>query len=132
VVDTVIRIAPVALPDLPRLAWAASLDFGERTLRVLHGSAVECNEEWLIEGTWDGPYPQAGFHQSANVFGSGIRIDGDLVYFVPSSALVDRLLYCEDTGRVYVSNSLVLLLAITGESRLPRGDPRCPEGLPHL
>ena len=29
-------------------------------------------------------------------------------------ALVDRLLYCADAGRLYVSNSLILLLAITG------------------
>ncbi len=109
-----ITIAPVVLPDLPKLAWAASLDLGQRTVWVLHGSAVECTEKWLIEGTWDGPFQQAAFHRSANFFGSGIRIDGDLIHFVPSSALVDRLLYCVWAGRLYVSNSLILLLAITG------------------
>ena len=120
--DTLIKIAPVVLPDLPKLAWAASLDLGQRTLWVLHGSAVECTEEWLVEGTWDGPFQQADFHRSANVFGSGIRIDGDLIHFVPSSVFVDRLLYCTDAGTLYVSNSLILLLAITGARLDPAHD----------
>ena len=119
-----IKIAPVVLPDLPKLGWAASLDLGQRTLWVLHGSAVECTEQWLIEGTWDGPFPQADFHRSANVFGSGIRIDGDLIHFVPSTVLVDRLLYCTSAGRLYVSNSLILLLAITGARLDPAHDYR--------
>jgi hypothetical protein len=119
-----IKVAPVVLPDLPKLAWAASLDLGQRTLWVLHGSAVECTEEWLVEGTWDGPFQQADFHRSANVFGSGIRIDGDLIHFVPSSALVGRLLYCVHAGRLYVSNSLILLLAITGARLDPAHDYR--------
>ena len=115
-----IEISRTLLPDLPKLAWAASLDLGQRTLWVIHGPAVECRDQWLVEGTWDGPFEQADFHHSANFFGSGIRIDGDQIHFVPSAAPVDRLLYCVYAGRLYVSNSLILLLSITG-ARLDPG-----------
>ena len=115
-----IEITRTLLPDLPKLAWAASLDLGQRTLWVIHGSAVECRDQWLVEGTWDGPFEQADFHHSANFFGSGIRIDGDQIYFTTSSTLVDRLLYCVHAGRLFVSNSLILVLSITG-ARLDPG-----------
>ena len=132
-----IEIVLARLLDLPKLAWAASLDLGQGTLWVIHGSAVECRDQWLVEGTWDGPFEQAYFHHSANFFGSGIRIDGDQIYFVTSSALVDRLLYCVHAGRLFVSNSLVLLLSITGarmESlpQLPRGVQCCSQRLPRV
>jgi hypothetical protein len=111
-----IKIVPVRLPDLPKLAWAASFDFGEETLWVIHGAAVECRDQWLVEGIWDGPFDQADFRHSASFFGSGIRIDGDQIYFVPSSALLDRLLYYVHAGRLVVSNSLVLLMSVSGAS----------------
>jgi hypothetical protein len=105
---------------LPRLAWLAVVDRGGGRARVFHGSAVECRDRWMVEGVWDGDFAGGGFHDSAHFFGSGIRVEGDRLLFVPSSALVDRLLYCRHRGRVLVSNSLVLLLAFT-HARLDPG-----------
>jgi len=81
---------------------------------VLHGAAVECSDQWLVEGIWDGPFADAGFHRSEAFFGSGLRIDGASVAAVVSTALVDRLLYFEANGRLTVSNSLLVLLAASG------------------
>jgi len=103
-------------PALPKLAWLAHLDFERRTLFVLHGSAVEHHKDWVVEGVWDGNFAEGDFHLSENFFGSGIRIKNGLVYFVPSSGLVDRLFYCLPHKKMLVSNSLPLLLAGTGGS----------------
>jgi hypothetical protein len=41
-------------------------------------------------------------------------VQGNALYCVPSSALVDRLFYCRREKQLLVSNSLILLLAFTG------------------
>lgn len=108
-----IKYHPV--PDLPKLAWVASLNlktFAELT--VFHGSSIECRENWMVEGVWDGNFSSGNFHTSENFFGSGIRVDGECVYFVPSCALVDHLFYCIDSETLLVSNSLIILLGYTG------------------
>ena len=103
------------VPDLPKLAWLASLDLRMLTeLSVFHGSSVECRENWMVEGVWDGDFTLGDFHKAENFFGSGIRVDDERVYFVPSSALVDHLFYCIDHETLLVSNSLIVLLGFTG------------------
>ena len=74
------------VPDLPKLAWLACLD--QKTfveLSVFHGSSVECSENWMVEGVWDGDFSSGNFHKAENFFGSGIRVEGESIYFVPSS-----------------------------------------------
>jgi hypothetical protein len=101
--------------DLPKLAWLTSLDLKSFTeLLVLHGSSVECRDTWMVEGVWDGDFSSGDFHKAENFFGSGIRVEGERVYVVPSSALVDHLFYCIDHETLLVSNSLVVLLGFTG------------------
>src|SRR5689334_13538011 len=96
---------------LPKLGWIATLDLKSRRLRVEHGRAVECRPRFMVEGLWDGRFEDGEFHRGAHLFGSGIRLDGDAVYFMPSCALVDRLFYCRSGGDLIVSNSLLALLA---------------------
>jgi hypothetical protein len=107
-----IHYNPVA--ELPKLMWLAVIRLDSKTLTVFHGSAVECRDEWLVEGIWDGEFSRGEFHRSEHFFGSGIRLEGDRVYCVPSSALVDRLVYCRHDQTLFVSNSLIALLALTG------------------
>jgi hypothetical protein len=104
------------LKDLPKLAWLARVDRVSGIVSVIHGSCIECRDEWMVEGVWDNDFEQGNFHQSENFFGSGIRIDSDNIYITPSSAPIDRLLYCEDDGKILVSNSLLVLLASTDAS----------------
>jgi len=68
----------------------------------------------MIEGVWDGDFSKGEFHTAENIFGSGIRVDGEKIYFVSSSALVDHLFYCHNGEMFLVSNSLVVLLGYTG------------------
>ena len=86
--------------DLLKLAWLAKVDPDTSKILVIHGSSVECRDDWLVEGVWDDDFEKGNFHRSENFFGSGMRIEGDSIYFVPSSATVDRLLYCEHKQKI--------------------------------
>jgi len=112
------------LPQLPRLAWLAAMnrDAGAGDVLVYHGSALECRDHWMVEGTWDGDFALGAFHESPHFFGSGIRAVDDAVHFVPSSALVSGLFYCERRRELLVSNSLMFLLAFTGARLDPEHD----------
>ena len=99
--------------NLPQLSWLSILD-PEMKLTVIKGSAVECHKNWMVEGVWDDDFEKGNFHQSENFFGSGIRIENNKIFFVPSSALTDRLFLANDREQTYVSNSLVLILGATG------------------
>ena len=118
------RLSCHELDDLPRLAWLAVVDRADGVVRVHHGAGVECHGSWLVEGVWDGEFRLGDFHTSDHFFGTGIRVAGDAVHFVPSSALVNRLVYCSHRGHVLVSNSLALLLAFTGAELDPGHDYR--------
>lgn len=105
--------------ELPKLLWLAAIQLDGKTVTVFHGPAVECHDEWLVEGIWDGEFSRGEFHRSEHFFGSGLRVDGDRLYCVPSSALVDRLFYCRQKQTLLVANSVIALLAFT-DSKLDR------------
>src|SRR5262245_58136023 len=107
------------LTELPKLMWLAVVRPDSKTLTVFHGPAVECRDRWLVEGVWDGEFARGEFHRSEHFFGSGLRIEGDRLYCVASSALVDRLFYCRREQTMVVSNSAIALLAFT-HSQLDR------------
>ncbi len=97
-----------------RLAWIAEVPKAGGEIQVNCGSMVEMADNWLVEGCWDDAFTEGNFNESANFFGSGIRLTADSVVFCASVALVDRLLYADFADRLIVSNSLVHLLAATG------------------
>ena len=100
--------------DLPKLGWIVKVDIEKKHILARHGKYVECREDWMVEGIWDQPFNEGNFHNTEVFFGSGMRIVGDSICFITSSALTDRILLCEDKGNILVSNSLLLLLAYTG------------------
>ena len=100
--------------DLPKLGWIIVVDVGKKHILARHGKFVECHEEWMVEGVWDQPFKQGNFHNTEVFFGSGMRVVGDSIHFITSSALTDRIVLCEDKEYILISNSLVLLLAYTG------------------
>lgn len=80
--------------EIPKLSWIGSFDFDKNLFDVVHGTAVESDEKWLVEGVWDGDFRCADSHKTDNFFGSGVRIQDNHIYIVSSCALLDRLLYC--------------------------------------
>lgn len=109
---------------LPKLAWCIQYDFASHILRALHGPSVELGPDYLVEGVWDGPFADGMFHEAEHFFGSGVRMVGDQLWLVPSKALVDRIVYCTCPGSLLASNSLALLLGLTGARLDPSHDYR--------
>lgn len=112
------RISAQHEPAWPPGAWLAVLRPGEPVVRLRHGSQVEVREQWFCEAAWDGEFGSGEFHATDLFFGSGARVLGNgQLMFVSSGSTVDRLQHLHRGGAVYVSNSLVCLVACT-ESRL--------------
>jgi hypothetical protein len=101
-------------PRLPRLAWIALVQSDNKRLDVLHGRDVETGPDWLVEGVWPDAFSKLSFSRSPHFFGSGIDARGDEIRFVPSAATVDRLLIAEFGAATFISNSLPLILGVTG------------------
>lgn len=117
-----------AVPGWPRLGWLAELDLGRRRCRAWHGPFVVVDPSpaprWLFAGVWDGALEAGAFHRAETVFGSGVRLDGDAVHFVPPTTTTSRLFHLQEEDRTWVSNSLVLLLGRLGARLDPRADHR--------
>ena len=109
--------------EWPKLAWLAELVPHEETAVVTHGPWVETFPGGFFEGIWDGPFDDAAFDSSPNVFGSGAVIRDQTITFVSSTSTTDYLYWwsAPDGVRIEVSNSLPLLLGSLGD----RLDPKC-------
>jgi hypothetical protein len=116
------------IAGLPKLAWVAEVDLRTNACTLRHGEGVETRAEWAVEGVWDAPFENGAFHQSENFFGSGMRQEGGRLYFVPSTAVTDRLLWAQHGQRLVVTNSLPLLLAFLG-AKLDAAHDYTPESL---
>lgn len=109
------------IEEIPKLGWLATVS-SSGDIIVVHGSSIERQPEWMVEGIWDADFKEGMFHHSENFFGSGIRIFENEIYFVASSSFLDRLIYCVDGNNILVSNSLILLMGKTGARLDPNHD----------
>ncbi len=96
---------------LPSLAWICSVNIETLSVTVFHGEDVEQKNNFIVEGVWNEEFTLGNFHISEHFFGSGIRVDKNAVWLVPSATLVDRLLLCRLDSYYVISNSLICLLA---------------------
>lgn len=109
----------ILVPNWPCLAWLARCAKGSPKMTVFHGERVETRDEWFGEILWDGEFSTGGFDMTDIVCGSGARIRGDQVVFVPSGSTVDRINFMEEAGLAWVSNSLACLLSFTNTNLDP-------------
>jgi len=57
--------------SIPRLAWCAVLRKGSPEVHVYHGTSVEVQEAFFVEGAWDGDFTRGLFDQSSFLLGTG-------------------------------------------------------------
>src|SRR5688500_3371745 len=107
----------------PALSWLAEC-FEDRVV-VRHGGRVETRPQWFCEAVWDGPFGEGDFDRTDIAAGSGGRLRGGTVVFVPTGSTTDRLqsitLPARDSSpaRTLVSNSLACLLRAAGARAIP-------------
>lgn len=105
--------------SLPRLAWIAEYEPNAHLLTVHHGNDVETGENFIVEGTWDGPFEETGFDKSQHFFGSGLKLTSEGLVAVPATSLVDRIFIGRAADSYYISNSLIEILARTESELVP-------------
>jgi hypothetical protein len=97
--------------SLPQLSWCAFLLSGSETVAIYHGSMVETNEESFFEGAWDAPFEDHQFHQANAFSGSGGVLTQEGLLFASATNLSEQLYSVRVDHCLYISNSLVFLLA---------------------
>ncbi|EAT17289.1 hypothetical protein HTZ97_01310 [Desulfuromonas acetoxidans] len=102
----------------PKLAWVCVVEQGSETARLFHGPMVEISDLWAVEGVWNRSFADGDFDKTDLVFGSGVRVRPEGIYFVSSATGMDRLWFAHDESQLYVSNTLPGLLNIAGLSLL--------------
>jgi hypothetical protein len=103
-------------PSLPLLAWGACMRRHTKVVEVVHGPWVETRADCFFEGCWDGPFGTGRLDETTALFGSGGRlVDGEVRFAAPSH-MFERLQSIATGDRLYVANSLPLLLVIAGET----------------
>ncbi len=80
----------------------------------MHGPGVETREDFFCEAVWAGDYASGDFDRADLVLGSGGRLRGVRLTFVPSATTVDRLHSLATHDGWLVSNSLPALAAVSG------------------
>jgi hypothetical protein len=114
-VDTTGRMVMVS--GLSRLAWCTVV--GSHSAVTYHGPFVENQPGWLSEGVWDDDFSADGLATASTISGSGAIVQDESARFFTATNLVDRILVAKSDTRVIVSNSLPLILAVSGARLLP-------------
>jgi hypothetical protein len=109
----------VPIPEMPRLAWVASIPKTPGTVQVVHGTGVEQCDDAVVEGCWDGAFSEGGFERHLNFFGSGITVDRHEVVAASSRSLTDRIVWADGPTGYLCANSLPLLLSFAKARMCP-------------
>lgn len=94
--------------ELPKLVWVAEIE--KNRVNVLHGADVECNDNFFVEGAWNGDFHKGDFCESNWFCGTGGILNDRGICFSTPSHITYGLYYYIDQ-KIYVSNSLYCLLS---------------------
>jgi hypothetical protein len=103
------------MKDLPRLAWCARVEAGRSEVTVFLGEAVERGPSSFVEGAWGGSFAEGRFDQDEVLLGSGARVTDRGLRFCTATHTLERLQSARVHDTLFISNSLPLLLAASGE-----------------
>lgn len=113
--NSTINLDYMRLSRLPRLAWLLELERGSSNAKVMHGDWVETGPGGFFEGAWAGEFSLHRFDEEFMTGTGAILRNGSLLFVTPSHTL-DRINVMRKHGRLYVSNSLAFILAMSEES----------------
>ena len=113
------RFEFVPCASLPRLAWCAQLRRGSDVARVYHGPWVETREVWFAEGAWTGDFERGELDSARFNVGTGGVLRAGRAVFCTQTDMIERLYSVRVGAALFLSNSLVFLLAMTGDEPDP-------------
>jgi hypothetical protein len=113
------RFEFVRCATLPKLAWCARLEQGGGEAHVYHGPWVETRQSWFAEGAWTGAFAQGEIDRARFNVGTGGALRAGRVVFCTPTDLIERLYAVRVEAELFVSNSLVFVLAMTDDEPDP-------------
>ena len=100
----------------PALGWAMIVYKDRAEIDVLCGSMVEKRDGWFVSGVWDGKFDDADFSSAEFFCATGAKIENDSVVVYSPTHERQRICYVEKDASLLFSNSIPLLLAVSGEN----------------
>lgn len=108
--------------SIPAGAWCALIAENENDIHVEVGRAVECNDDFFVQGVWDGDFAAGSFADThfSCCTGGNVKISktGGAIFSAPSH-LLEAIYAIRKDAELYLSNSLAFVLERTG-ARLDR------------
>ena len=100
---------------LAKLAWSMRIEKDNADVVVHVGDYVETYPDWFVSGVWDGDFIDADFEGAKFLCATAVKkIDGKIIVYSPTHER-QRFCYMQYDDSIVFSNSIPLLLAVTGE-----------------
>lgn len=102
---------------LAKLAWCIHMKRFNDFIDVYHGSNIEINEMYFVEGVWNGEFAHYDFDKSDFFCGSGCKLSDSRKYIkVCTPSHIQERIYSLKIGEeLYISNSLPTILFFSGK-----------------
>lgn len=108
----------ICKPELPPLAWAIIKQNDKPAVKIIHGSAVECRDNFFVAGVWESDFDSGKIDEAYSMQGSGVVFSDDRTKLTicTSSNMQDALFSANINGSLYISNSLPYVMSLAGLS----------------
>ncbi len=106
------------LPSLPSNAWSVIIRKQCDVISVFHGSGVEARNDLFAEAVWNEGFDADGMEKATLFFGTGCMIKGALAVFMTSSDQTAPLYSLQRRDVVFISNSIIHLMQLSGTAPL--------------
>lgn len=104
--------------ELPKLAWGMVITKDVTTIDVHVGETVERQDNFFVAGVWDGCFLDAEFDSAEFFCGTGAKLldtSDEKVKISSPSHERERICVIKNEERIFISNSIPLILALSGE-----------------
>lgn len=110
------KIKSVENNNLPKLSWLLRIETDNPVAQLKHGSWVECDDDFFVEGVWEGDYENKDIHKAKALMGSGGRITDESIILCCPSHTSEGLFSISKGGVSYFSNSIPFILSESKEN----------------
>ncbi len=101
---------------MPKLGWTMQINKGSSDVYVNVGDFVEICEDWFVSGVWDGNFKTGNFENANFLCATAAKKVSDRITVYSPTHERQRFCYIAYEDRIIFSNSIPLLLAVSGES----------------
>lgn len=101
--------------NFPKLGWGLALKENSMKVEVHVGELVEIRENFFVAGVWDGIFQEGNFDKAEFFCGTGVKICEGVLEVCSPSHERERIVYVQNQKGLFISNSIPLVLALSGE-----------------